>query len=62
MNFLRRTCAASVLSVLIVGSVFAGQINSPGIASPPPPPPETSASTTITTTLILTIIGLIPVP
>ena len=62
MKSLRRSCAASVLTVLIVGSVLAGQISSPGVVSPPPPPAETSASTNITTTLILTIIGLIPIP
>ena len=57
MNTLRRMCALAILSLAITVSVFAGQIDSPGVAAPPPP--TTSPTSIITTTLIVTIVSLI---
>jgi len=46
MNSLRRTCAATVLSVAIAVSAFGGQISSPGYVPPPPPPPDPTSTST----------------
>jgi len=63
MNTLRQTCAASVLTLLLAVSAFAGQIPSGGIvSSPPPSATSTTTSTTSTdlmTTVILTVLSLI---
>jgi len=53
MKTLRRMCAATILSLALAVSVFAGDIHSPGKAET-----ETSA-TSATTTIILTIVSLI---
>ena len=42
MNTLRQTCAAIILSLALVVSALAGQIDSPGKTNPPPPPTETT--------------------
>lgn len=54
-----RTCAVTVLIVLLSAPVFAGQVNCPGYVPPPPPPSETTATSSITTTVILAIVSLI---
>jgi hypothetical protein len=53
MTTLRRVCAATILSLTLAVSVFAGDIHSPGRT-------ETEPSTTsVTTPIILTIVNLI---
>ena len=59
MKSLRRTCAVSVLTVLLSVPVFAGQVNCPGVVDPPPPPTETTATSSITTSVILAIVSLV---
>ncbi len=58
MNTLRQTCAASILSLALAISAFAGQIDSPGYV-PPPPPSPTQTTSSLPTTLILTVLSLI---
>jgi len=53
MKILRRVCAATILSLTLAVSVFAGDIHSPGKASTEP------STTSATTTIILTIVSLI---
>ena len=53
MKTLRRVCAATILSLSLAVSVFAGQIETPG--APAPAPATGSAPTTI----VLTILSLI---
>ncbi|HVI70680.1 MAG TPA: hypothetical protein VM656_04240 [Pyrinomonadaceae bacterium] len=53
MKTLRRICAATILSLTLVGSVSAGDIHSPGKASTEPD------TTSVTTSVILTIVSLI---
>jgi hypothetical protein len=59
MKSLRRTCAVTVLTVLLSVPVFAGQVNCPGAVDPPPPPTETTTTSSITTSVILAIVSLI---
>ena len=44
MKTLRQLCAASVLTLMLTLSAFAGQIST-GEAPPPPPPPPTQQVT-----------------
>ncbi len=39
MKNLRHVCAAVMLALIISGSAFAGEMDTPGSAPPPPPPP-----------------------
>jgi hypothetical protein len=57
---LRKACAALALSLTLAMSVFAGDIDCPGVVSLPPP--TATSSEDITTTLILTFISLIQIP
>ena len=67
MSKLRRTCAVAIVTAVLVVSVFAGQLDSPGAVPPPPgtldspgaPAPSQTTSTSTTTTIILTILSLI---
>jgi len=52
MKTLRQACAATVLSLTLAVSAFAGDIYSPGKAS-------TGGTTPISTTIILTIVDLL---
>lgn len=61
MKTLRQIYAATILSLTFAVTVFAGQIDCPGIVSPLPPPSEASITTEITTTLITTVISLDPI-
>jgi len=54
MKTLRRLSFATLLSLIIAGSVFAGHIETP---SAPAPPPATSTSSLIT--VIAAIVSLI---
>ncbi len=58
MKNFQRMCAAALLTVTLAVSAFAGQIPSPGYATPPPDEASTSTSGKITTTIILTILSL----
>jgi len=59
MKSLQRTCAVSILTVLLSVPVLAGQVNCPGVVDPPPPPTETTTTSSITTSVILAIVSLI---
>lgn len=61
MKTLRQIYAATILSLTIAATVFAGQIDCPGIVSPPPPADEASITTEIATSLITTVISLDPI-
>ncbi|HEU4507204.1 MAG TPA: hypothetical protein VFR78_03130 [Pyrinomonadaceae bacterium] len=60
MKTLQKTCAATILMLVLAVSIAAGEIDCPGVVSPPPPAPTSTTTTSITTTIILTIVGLIP--
>jgi hypothetical protein len=64
MKTLRQACAATILTLVLAVTFFAGEIDCPGVVAPPPPAPSTDTTTTtttsITTTVILTMLGLIP--
>lgn len=53
MKKLRQTCTASILTLVLAMSAFAGQIQCPG--APAPVTPESSVATSI----VLTILSLI---
>jgi hypothetical protein len=53
MKTLRRLSVATILSLTLAGSVFAGHIETP---SAPAPPPTSTASTT---TILLVILDVI---
>lgn len=53
MSTLRQICAVTILSLTLVVSVSAGDIDSPGKAS------TGTNTTSVTTTVILTIVSLI---
>ncbi len=58
MKTLRQLCGATILSLTLGISVFAGHIDCPGVAATPPPS-GTSTATSIATTVILTILSVI---
>jgi len=51
---LRRTCAATILSLILAMSVLAGQIEAPGVATPP-----TNPTPSITATIILIVVSVV---
>ena len=53
MKTLRQICAVGILTLMLVVSVSAGDIDSPGKAS------NGTSTTSVTTTIILTIVSLI---
>lgn len=53
MKTLRRISAATILSLTLAVSVFAGHIETPGA------PVATSPTTNVTTSIVLTIVSLI---
>ena len=58
MKTLQRICAATILSLMLAVSVFAGHIETPGAPAPDPvPAPAPTAS--ITTTVVLALVNLI---
>lgn len=58
MKTLRQISAVTILSLTLVVSVMAGQIETMG--APAPAPPSTTTQTTSTTTaFVLTVLGLI---
>ena len=59
MKTLRRTCAATILTLALALAVLAGEIDCPGAVSPPPPPTGTTSTDTITTSVILAIVNVI---
>jgi hypothetical protein len=54
MKNLRRTCAATILTLALTASAFAGQIDCPGAPAPPPP-----TQSSVVTTIVLAISSLI---
>jgi len=57
---LRRTCAATILSLTIAVSVLAGHIDTPAAPVPSPTPTTTTTQTTSTaTSILLTVLSLI---
>jgi hypothetical protein len=56
MKTLRRLSFATLLSLIIAGSVFAGHIETPAA---PAPPPATSTSTSSVITAVAAILSLI---
>jgi hypothetical protein len=58
---LRQICAATILSLTFAVSIFAGQIDCPGVVEPPPPTSEASTLTEITSSLIMAVISVIPI-
>ena len=61
MKTLRQIYAATILSLTFAVTVFAGQIDCPGVVAPPPPTSEESITTEITMSLITTVISLDPI-
>lgn len=61
MKTLRQIYAATILSLTFAVTVFAGQIDCPGIVAPQPLTSEASITTEITTSLIATVISLDPI-
>lgn len=61
MKPLRYTFAVAVMTLLLSATVFAGQVNCPGVASTQPPTETTETTTTnsVTTIIILAIVSLI---
>jgi hypothetical protein len=55
MKNLHQTCAATILTLALTVSVFAGQIDCPGAPSPAP----TTQSSSVAATVILTLISLV---
>jgi hypothetical protein len=53
---LRKLCAVTILSLTLVGSAFAGHMDTTGVVSQPQPP-QSGASTS--TSIVLTILSLI---
>lgn len=53
---MKKLAMAVVLTCVLSGTIFAGNMPTVGVADPPPPPPTTSS--TLLTNVILTIIGL----
>jgi len=45
MKKLQELCAATALLFVLSVSVLAGNIHTPGVATPPPPPPEAATMT-----------------
>ena len=64
MKTLRQLSGATILSLTLVVSVFAGHIETPGAKDPVPTPSLATTSTTTTSTsdvitsILLTILGL----
>ena len=60
MKILRQLCAATILSLMLAVSAFAGHIETPAAPVPPPgtAPAPTSASS-VTSSLLLTFLFLI---
>lgn len=61
MKTLRQIYAATILSLTFAVTVFAGQIDCPGVVAPLPPTIEASITTEITTSLVTTVISLDPI-
>lgn len=61
MKTLRQIYAATILSLAVAVTVFAGQIDCPGVVVTPPPTSEASITTEITASLITTVISLDPI-
>jgi hypothetical protein len=57
MKTLRQLCGATILSLTLAISAFAGHIDCPGVVATTPP--QSATSTNITTTVILTILSVI---
>ena len=53
---LRQISAVTVLSLTLVVSVMAGQVDTMGVVAPPPPPATATTQTTSTTTAIVLIV------
>jgi hypothetical protein len=47
MKRLKRLFSATLLALILVVPVLAGDVQTPGAAPPPPPPPSNSSSLTI---------------
>ena len=67
MKHLRQLCAGLILTFALTSTVFAGQMDCPGVTQPPPE--ETSATqsdsqtnSTITEALLVLIEGVLLVP
>ena len=58
---LRQIYAATILGLAVAVTVFAGQIDCPGVVAPTPPTSEASITTEITASLITTVISLDPI-
>jgi hypothetical protein len=52
MKTLQRICAATILSLTLAVSVFAGHIETPSAPAPPP-------TTNVTTAVVMAIVSLI---
>jgi hypothetical protein len=46
MKNFRQFCAATVFTLVLTFSAFAGDINAPGVITQPPPPPPSATSKT----------------
>ena len=60
MKTLRQLSAVTVLSLTLVVSVMAGQVETWGVVAPAPPPTNSTTQTTSTTTaIVLMVLNLI---
>jgi hypothetical protein len=59
MKNLRQLCGGVVLLLALTVSVFAGQINCPGVVDPPPDTPPTATGQVACPALIEAVVSLI---
>jgi len=59
LKTLRQLSAVTVLSLTLVVSVMAGQIDTWGVVAPPPPTNSTTQTTSTTTAIVLMVLSLI---
>jgi hypothetical protein len=59
MKHLAQLFAASVLTLALAFSTFAGHAECPGIVDPPPPPATSDISTPVTEAVLIVIVNVL---